>query len=56
VICDISVLHKLQVIVGDLSRKFGVAKSVCHMKHLVGGLFLCYIISFFSILLLVNFM
>ena len=35
VVCDISVLYKLQAhVVGDLSHKFGVARSVCQMKHL----------------------
>jgi len=32
VVCDISVLYKLQApVVGDLSHKFGVAKSVCQI-------------------------
>ena len=36
VVCDTSVLYKLQApVVGDLSRKFGVARSVCQMKHFV---------------------
>lgn len=49
VVCDISVLYRLQAhVVGDLSHKFGVARSVCQMKHLVRDFFfLCHIISFF---------
>lgn len=40
VVCDISVLYKLQAhVVGDLSHKFGVARSVCQMKHLVRDFF-----------------
>ena len=39
-VCDISVLYKLQAhVVGDLSHKFGVARSVCQMKHLVRDFF-----------------
>jgi len=40
VVCEISVLYKLQApVVGDLSRKFGVAKSVCQIKRLVRDFF-----------------
>ena len=40
VVCDIPVLYKLQAhVVGDLSHKFGVARSVCQMKHLVRDFF-----------------
>ena len=60
-VCDISVLYKLQVhVVGDLSRKFGVANSMYQihtyiqfielyeMTHLVRDFFLCRIIIVFK--------